>query len=52
MTHVEDIWGKDTPVEAIIRLAVLTRFRRKLEDLFLTTIKDVAMEDSDYMTVL
>ena len=49
---VKDIWGKDILVEAIVRLATLTRYWRKLEDPFLTTIKDVVTEDSDYMTVL
>ena len=49
---VKDTWGKDTPVEAIVRLATIKRYQRKLEDPFLTTIKDIAMEDSDYMTVL
>ena len=44
--------GKDTLVEAIVRLATLTRFRRNLEDPFITTIKEVTTEDLDYMTVL
>ena len=30
----------------------MTRYQRQLEDLFLTTIKDVATEYSDYMSVL
>ena len=49
---VKDTWGKDTPVEAIVRLVTLKRYQRKFEDLFLTTINDLAMEDLDYMTVL
>lgn len=49
---VKYMWGKDTPMEAIVWLAKLTRFQRKLEDPFLTTIKDVETEDSDNMTVL
>ena len=39
-------------MEAIVRLATTKIYCKKLEDPFLATIKDVAMEDSDYLTVL